>query len=299
MSYDLYFYKKKGNSLTEQAVSDYLNKTIQFNDSDYPKQWSYENPETGVYFMIDWNEPNTDREDIEIWDEFEEFENLNFSVSINFWRPRYFGLEIFPIIEKIIKELDLYVLNQQDGDEIEIPKKFNNSYLQSKWIAHNDKLSADYFNEMNFKYMPPLKSDAMWWFQLHRKEMEDSLTEDIFVPNFFILNSKEDDQLYTACVWPNHIPIVLPKVDYLIIKKEYKRLFKHIVEDGLVSYETVIQELSEYFEDFGYNSIPELKVLRQGNADKMKNKFNNLRIYKSVNEFGGSVGRDGFVNARP
>jgi hypothetical protein len=299
MSYDLYFYKKKGNSLTEQTVSDYLNKTIQFNDSDYARQWSYENPETGVYFMIDWNEPNTDKEDIEIWDEFEEFENLNFSVTINFWRPRYFGLEIFPIIEKIIKELDLHVLNPQEGDEIEIPKKFNNDYLQNQWIANNDKLSADYFNEMNFKYMHPLKSDAMWWFQLHRKEIEDSLTEDIFVPNFFILNSKEDDQLYTACVWPNHIPIVLPKVDYLIIKKEYKRLFKHVVEDGLVSYETVIQELGDYFEDFGYNSIPELKVLRQDNANKMKNKFNNLRIYKSVNEFGGGVSRDGFVNARP
>jgi len=299
MSYDLYFYKKKTNILTEQAFADYLNMNIPFNDNEFPKQWSYENPETGVYFMIDWNEPNTDKEDIEIWDEFEEFQNLNFNFSINFFRPRYFGLETFPIIERILLELDLYVLNSQEGDEIEMPKKFDSGYLQNQWIAHNDKLSADYFDELNFKFMPPLKSDAMWWYQLHRKEIEDSLTADIFVPGFFILNNKQDNQLYTACVWPNHIPIILPKVDYLIIKKQYKRLFKHVEENGLISYETIVRELGDNFEDFEYESIPNLKVLRQANADRMKHKFNSLKIYKSVEEFGTGVGKDGFVNTHP
>lgn len=299
MSYDLYFYKKKSSTITEQALADYLNKNLPFNNSDSSKQWLYENPETGVYFLIDWNEPNTDKEDIDIWDSFEEFEYLNISLSVNFFRPRYFGLEIFPIIDRTIDELDLYVLNSQEGDEIEIPKKFDTGYLQNQWIAHNDKLSADYFNELNFKFMPSLKSDAMWWFQMHRKEIQDSLTEDIFVPGFFILNSKEDDQLYTACVWPNHIPIILPKVDYLIIEKEYKRPFNQTVEDGLISYETIIKELGDYFEDFKYDSISNLKVLRQDNADRMENKFNSLKIYKSVEEFGTGVSKDGFVNAHP
>ena len=298
MSYDLYFYKKKGRYLTEQAFSDYLTKTIPFNNSDYPRQWSYENPETGVYFLIDWNEPNTDVEDIEIWDSFEDFEYLNFSFGINFFRPSYFGMEIFPIIEKIIEELDLWVLNSQEVDDEEIPKKFPKGYLQDQWIRHNDQVSITNFEDLNFKFMPPEKSNAMWWFQLHRTELQDSLEEDIFVPGFFVINNKDDNKLYTACVWPQHIPIILPKVDYVIVQKEYKRLFKIVKESGLIPYDVILKELGNYFEDFDY-VIPNLKVLKQHNADKMKDKFNSLKIDKTVEEFGSGVGKDGFVNVQP
>ncbi len=298
MSYDLYFYKTKHDTLTEQAVSDYLNKTLQFNISDYSRQWDYENPETGVYFLIDWNDPNTDKEDIDIWDSFDEFEYLNFSFSINFFRPRYFALEIFPIIEKLIDELDLYILNSQDEDEVEIPKKFEKGYFQDQWIRHNDQVSITHFQELSLKFMPPEKSNAMWWFQLHRTELQDSLVEDIFVPGFFIINNKEDNKLYTACVWPQHIPIILPEVDYVIVKKKYKRLFKTVEENGLVSYKVILEELGEYFDDYDY-PVLNLKVLKQDNADKMKHKFNSLKIYKTVEEFGSGVGKDGFVNVKP
>jgi hypothetical protein len=298
MSYDLYFYRKKDNELSEQAVADYLKKTLPFNISDYSRQWNYENPETGVYFLMDWNDPNTDKEDIEIWDSFDEFEYLNFSFSINFFRPRYFALEIFPIIEKFIDELDLYILNSQEGDEIEIPKKFEKGYFQDQWIRHNEQVSITHFEELSFKFMPPEKSNAMWWFQLHRTELQDGLVEDIFVPGFFVINNKEDNKLYTACVWPKHIPIILPIVDYVIVQKEYKRLFKTVEESGMVSYDIILKELGSYFEDFDH-AIPNLKVLKQYNADKMTDKFNNLKIYKTVEEFGYGVGKDGFVNVHP
>jgi len=172
--------------LTEQAVSDYLNKTLLFNNSDFSKQWDYENPETGVYFLIDWNEPNTDKDDIEIWDSFSEFEYLNFSFSINFCRPNYFGMEIFPIIEKMADDLDLYLLNSQKGSEEEMPQKFAKGYLQDQWIRQNDQISVSNFEKFELKFMPPDKSTAMWWYNLHRQEIENGLTEDIFVPRFFI-----------------------------------------------------------------------------------------------------------------
>lgn len=298
MSFDIYFYKKKNHHVTEQNISDYLNKTLPFNDSDSPTQWSYENPETGVYFIIDWNEPNTDREDIEIWDSFDEFEYLNFSISINFFRPRYFGMEVFPIIERAIDEFDLYILDSQDEDDAENPRKFPQGYLQDQWIRHNDQLSATYFEELNFNFMPLEKSNYMWWFQLHRTELQDNLGTGTFVPGFLVLKSKQDDNLYTACVWPEHIPLILPVVDYVIIKKVYKKLFKTVEESGMVSYAVILEELGNYFEDFDY-SIPNLKVLTQLNADKMNGKFNNLKIYKTTNEFGYGVGKGSFVNVRP
>ncbi len=71
--------------------------------------------------------------------------------------------------------------------------------------------------------------------------------EDIFVPGYFVLKSKEDGLLYTACVWPNHIPIILPAVDFVIIQKQYKKLFAKVEESGLVSYDTIINKFGDRF----------------------------------------------------
>lgn len=77
MSYDLYFYKKKNSSLTEESFADYLTKNLKSNISDNSNQWIYENPETAVCFWFDWNEPNTEEEDTQLFDKFE-----NFTISI-------------------------------------------------------------------------------------------------------------------------------------------------------------------------------------------------------------------------
>lgn len=298
MSFDLYFYKRKDNQLTEQQVAAYLNDNIPHNNSEHPRQWSYENQATGVYFLIDWNEPDDDPENIEIFDSFQDYQYLNFSFSINFFRPRFFGFEIFPIIEKFINDLDLYVLDPQDEIESDNPRKFPQGYFQEQWIRHNDKVTLDQFEELNFLFLPVNKSNYLWWFQMHREELQESLIEDIFVPGYFVFKNKEDEQLYTACVWPEHIPIILPPVDYLIVQKKYKRLFKTVEESGLVSYNTIISQFGEYFENYEY-SLPDLKVIRQSNADQIEKKFNALKLGKTVAEFGSGVAFDSFVNVKP
>ena len=130
MSYDLYFYKKKNDNLTEESFAEYLTNNLEFNTSENPTQWFYENPETEVYFWIHWNETKIEKEDINSYESFDDFTNLNFTFGINFLRPDFFGLEIFPIIEQIIEENDLYVLNPQDEIDSEHPKKFNKGYLK-------------------------------------------------------------------------------------------------------------------------------------------------------------------------
>jgi hypothetical protein len=298
MSFDLYFYKSKDNLLTEQHVAEYLNDNIPHNNSEHSKQWSYENPATGVYFLIDWNEADEDTENIEIFGSFKDYQYLNFSFSINFFRPRFFGLEIFPIIEKFINDLDLYVLDPQDETDHDNPRKFSQGYLQDQWIRQNDKVTLDQFEELKFLFLPVEKSNYLWWFQMHREELQESLTEDIFVPGYFVLKNKEDEQLYTACVWPEHIPIILPPVDYLIVQKKNKKLFKTVEESGLVSYDTIISQFGDYFQDF-YHSVPDLKVIRQSNADKIEKKFTALKLGKTVTDFGSGVAFDSFVNVKP
>jgi hypothetical protein len=298
MSFDLYFYKQKDSQQTEEQLAEYLTTNIPHNVSDHPRQWNYENPATGVYFLIDWNEPEDEPERIEIFDSFQNFKYLNFSFSINFFRPRFFGLEIFPLIEKFVSDLDLYVLDAQDENDADNPRKFPQGYFQEQWIRHNDAVILDQFTQFNFEYLHVDKSNYLWWYQMHREALENTLTEDIFVPGYFVLKNKEDGQLYTACVWPQHIPIILPPVDYLIIQKKYKKLFKNFEESGLVSYDSIINQFSGQFEEFEFE-VPSLKIINQANSDKIAKAFNSLRLGKTVNEFGNGVAFDGFVNVRP
>lgn len=298
MSFDLYFYKRKDSPQKEEDLAEYLTKNLPYNISDHPRQWNYENPATGVYFLIDWNDPEDENERIDIFDNFQEYKYLNFSLSINFFRPRFFGLEIFPIIEKFVNDLGLYVLDAQDETDPDNPRKFPTGYFQEQWIRHNDGVTIDQFEELNFKYLPIEKSNYLWWFQSHREEFQNNLAEDIFVPGFFVLNNNEDGKLYTACVWPQHISIILPPVDFLIVQKEYKKLFKKVEESGLVAYDTILNEFQNEFEDYEYE-IPNLKVFRNKGLDEIKKKFNSLKLGETVSGFGGSVAFDDFVNVRP
>jgi hypothetical protein len=292
MSFDLYFYKAKDNPVTESDLTTYLNNNLAHNKSTYARQWDYENPETGVYFMIDRND--ADEED----EAFDGFINLNFSFSLNFFRPDFFGLESFPIIEKFVDDLDLFIFDPQDFSENVIPRKFIGDFLKDEWIEHNSKVTLDQFEKLNFKYMPAEKSNYLWRFQVRRETIQNSLNEDIFVAGILVLENEADGNLYTVCVWPQHIPVILPKVDYVVIKKVYKTLFKNVDESGLVSYDTIMNRLSASFENFEYD-VPDLKVLRQGNADKIKKQFNNLKIECEAKDFGKMIGMDQFVNSRP
>ena len=298
MSFDLYFYKLKDSPQTEEQLAEYLTKNLPHNISDHPRQWNYENPSTGVYFLIDWNEPEDEPDTIEIFDNFQDFKYLNFSFSINFFRARFFGFEIFPIIEKMINDLDLHVLNSQDETDPDNPRIFPTGYFQEQWSRHNDEVTLAQFTKLNFEYLPVDKSNYLWWFQSHREEFQNSLIEDLFVPGFFVLKSREDQQLYTACVWPQHISIILPPVDFLIIQKEYKELFKKVEESGLVPYDTILSEFADDFENYTYE-ITNLKVFRNTGSNKIKKKFNNLKLGKTVSEFGNGVSFDSFVNVRP
>jgi hypothetical protein len=292
MSFDLYFYKHKDNQLTEEGVAEYLTSNLQFNNSESSNQWVYENPETGVYFTIDWNKEFINIEETE---NFIDFKDLNFSFNINFFRPNYFGLEAFPIIDRLIEALYLYVLNPQNDEDSDNPIKFEKGDLLASWIRSNSRVTQSQHKEFNLEYMPEDKSNYFWWYQFHKIELENHISEDIYIPNLFIIKSIEDSQLYTACAWTTHIPLLLPVVDYVIIQKKYRKLFRTIEESGLIPYDTIIKELGNYFSEFQY-AVPDLKILTQENSDKLEKKFNNLTIYKSVTEFGVGVGKDCFVN---
>lgn len=219
------------------------------------------------------------------------------NISINFFRPEYFGLESFPVIEKIIQDLDVFVWNPQDTESESLPKKFPIGYFQNQWIRHNNQVTKDQLSELSFDYLPRDYSNYMWKFSYNRQALQNSLTEDIFVAGFILLKSNSDSNIYTTCVWPDHIPVILPLVDYIIISRKKKKLFRSVEESGLVAYADVMKELGEYFEYYS-SDIPNLKILRQEQADLIGTKFNSLKIWKTTKEFGTGVWKDTFVNVK-
>lgn len=298
MSYDLYFYKKKSSNQSEKDIINYLNNSEYLTAEENETQWSYFNEETGVYFGIDLNEPNTETDEIEIWDNFSEYENLNFNFTINFIRPNFFGYESFPILEKIIEDLDVFLLNPQDETDPDNPLKFEKGFLEKQWITQNEKLIIQHYEEFQVEYFDKEKSDYIWNYSFIKNELQENLEEDIFVPGYFLLKNKIDNQIYRVCVWPKHIPIILPPVDFVIVQKEYRKLFKKVEESGLVSIKQINEKFGNYFENFEYENL-KMRVIKQQNADKIEKEFNKLTIESQVKDFGESISFDSFVNVKP
>jgi hypothetical protein len=296
MSLDLHFYKRKDSPLTEEELAIFLTEHIYFNTSENPDQWIYENPETGVYFTIDHNDPLETAEDIALFDNFDDYTYLNFTFSLNLVRPDFFGLESFPIVDQLIAELDLYVLTEME--EYELPAKYERGELHQLWRSQNHGVILQQFNELRLDYLPVETSNAMWWHLVQREELQESLVEDVFVAGYFILKNDSNGELYTATLWPQHIPVILPPADFVIIQKEYDMNNDRIEETGLVPYESVMTAFEEYFEDFEFE-VPGLKILREQEDDVVQEKFNQLEFSSTIEEFGVILNLDEFVNVKP
>jgi len=296
MSYDLYFYRKNKNPISKVKIQGGFKEMIPIDISEVETQIHYENERTGVYFLIDINEPNVKKDDVELFDSFVGFENTDVSASINFFRPDYFGHEIFPIIGKICEKFDLYVFNPQEFDKTrEVPLKWTTNELIEHWTDHNTQVSKQQFEELQLKYYPKDKSDKIWEYTSMINTLENDVNEDIYIPNIFMIMNQKSKNLFSYIVWNQSIPLILPKVDFIILVKNYKKLFKKIEEIGIVKYEDVVSKFGNEFEKFDNYKLDCL-VMRQKNANRIKKKFNSFPIWASYNEFGSQIGLDNFVN---
>ncbi len=199
-------------------------------------------------------------------------------------------------MDKLVDETDLFVLNLQDDVGSNNPRKFAKDELRDNCIAINERVSADGFEGAGTECLPLEKSDYFWWYQYHKVEIDELIKDDIYIPNLAILEEAPDKELCISCSWPTHTPFVLPKVDWLVIQKKYKKLFRTVEKSGLVSYQTVMEKLGSYFNDFEH-AVPDLKILTQQNADKIKDKFNTLPIERPIFSV-IRIAKDGFVNVK-
>ncbi|PXV62833.1 hypothetical protein CLV62_11749 [Dysgonomonas alginatilytica] len=294
MSFDLYLYKRKESEITQQNITDYLNDNLPFNISEYSHQWYYSNEKTGVYFIIE----KIEEEDLEDFPIFEDFISLNFTLYINYLRPSYFGLEIFPLIDKLMIDLDIYIFNPQEDSEINTPYQFDKNHLQNQWVEQNNQFSLVNYMDCDLQYFPLEESNYAWKYMYQREHLQESLTEDVFVCGIFFIKNKLNNIIYTFTIWPEHLPIIIPPVDYVMIVKKYRKLFKKVEESGLVPYNSVIDKFKDYFKPFE-SEIPDLMIISLIDSDKISKQFNQIKLWKTVEEFGIMISKDSFVNVKP
>lgn len=294
MSYDLYFYKRKGRQLSENEIGDYLtNNLTPVNENG--NQWVFENEDTEVYFILDHNEPEDDPETIEMFENFSDFDNTHFTFNLNFLRPNFFGLEAFQFVEKFMTDLDLFVIDTQSVDP-DNPRKISASEMLATWSKTNLAFSANKFDEFGFTYIPIEQSDDTWFYNFHKQSMQDRLGDGYYVPKVFLMKTKVGNKAITLTTWTEHIPTVIPPADYFLLTKQYKKFFRTVTETGLISYDTLMKNFGNYFDDFDFKGC---KIIHPDNAAKVKDIFNGIKLEYKAGDFCERMEMEKLVNAKP
>lgn len=212
MSYDL-FLKPKNGDLSKKQFDSYFQGRKNYT-LEGPQAW-YQNEITGVYFAFEYRERG---------DGGEGYYPVAF--NMNYFRPTFFIKEAEPEVVEFISKFDLEVDDPQiDGmgsGAFDI-EKFKSGWLDGNEFGYQSILKE---NPEVFS-LPTKKLEDMWSWNFNKESLQKGVTEDVFVPSINFL--KYEGKVYTACVWPDAIPSVIPPVDMLLMQRKElapRKLFK-------------------------------------------------------------------------
>jgi hypothetical protein len=289
MSYDLYFFKRKESKLTVEQIENYLSTNLVAGEKG---QWIFENNDTEVYFIFEKNETQIDGEKIEFNEEYDGFENLNFTFILNFLRPSFFGIEAFDFLEKMIEDLDLYISDFQSDKET--PYKPSKEELYKNWNSINLNSSAEHFSEQ-CSYLEIEKSNEIWKYNFEKNNIQDELGGNYFVPKMFFFKTKTENKVITVSSWTEHIPNLIPNADYFLLTKIYTKFFRKIQENVLISRENLLKRFAEYFDDYENSNC---KIIHPENAKKIKDLFNSTKSELKLENFAERVQIENLFNEK-
>ena len=253
MGFDLTFYSKE--EIDRNQIFKYLKSLGIFTLSDekFKKncQFWYENPDTDTHFSFDLSKEESDKELIEMVSKeeklnFKGFFNTGLSFNINFNRHSFFKDEVFPIVDKLIKKFNLYVVDFQNRDKLE-PKKYSLVQLKKSWGLSNagaikTLLEDGAIGKPDSHDGIPMKRkniEYLWKWQFERNRMQNKVAEDSgveFVPSIFLFRHKETKRIITLFTWVPTIHSYFPMADNISVvfklksgilsKKDVSMIFK-------------------------------------------------------------------------
>lgn len=295
MSYDLYFYKRKSSDLTESQIAEYLNNNLT-STSESDTQWFVEDEDTETYFSIDQNEPETDEETIELFENFIDFDNTHFTFNLNYLRPDFFGQFAFKFVDKFINDLDLFVLNPQSTTDPDNPLKPKENELYENWSETNSRNSTNLFKEYGLEFYHLEKSNDFYNYNCNKSILQEKLGDNYYVPKLYLFKRKLDGQIVTISTWTEHIPNVFPPADYFLLTKKYKKLFRTVEEVGLISAETFKNRFGSFLDNFEFKNC---KIIHPDKAEKVKDIFNSTKIEFKLADFFERMQIEKLVNIKP
>ncbi len=214
MSYDLYFITKNDEcKLTKADFIEYFANRPRYQAAE--NQTWYSNEDTGVYFSFEYQDERSF--------DAEEFDYVA-AFNINYNRPHIFGLEAEPEVKSIIDHFKLDISDpQMNGNGMGEGPYSRAGFLQG-WNEGNlfgitAMMSHDDINVSNHDLLtlPYAEIERYWKWNFNRDKLQEQMEADVFVPR--IMFCREQNEVKSFVIWPDAIPMVLPKVDKVILYK--------------------------------------------------------------------------------
>ena len=296
MSYDLYFVKKAHGSVSETQIRTYLDQNVVNNASKIDDQWFWNNPDTGVYFSIQYY-IHEDDEAIGAAQEalplFEGYVNTNFVFNLNYLRPQFFGLEAFGFIAQFIQKNELYIVNPQAGGA---PTQPDSDTLFENWNENNMASCINYFDDNDMVYCPAEVSNTVWAYNYGIKSIRNKLDIKLAVPKVIFYKKLEEQEIIRVAHWEQGTPSLLPVCDYFMLVKTKRRWFRTIKKYGLISYSAALAAFSQYLTD---DESSESKIYGDEAVKKAQPLFAKTKFEQSLESFCELMPLEHLSNALP
>jgi len=224
MSFDLHFLHASGNSIDFDEWDAWFSSKQHFEISRADsglRQACYENEATTVGFIFDYDGDDTDW--FEDWPRMPDgYVSSGASVSLNFLRPHFFGLEAMPVIIEFAKAFDLLIFDPQNNDDVRLSfGGFEPAELFERWERSNRKAfeMIDAREDVETHQILRAKSLMFWQWMSQRDAFQAHLDEreiDAFVPTIFLLCRQGQSECVTAIIWGAGVPTVFPDIDIVV-----------------------------------------------------------------------------------
>ena len=250
MSFDLSFCRADETVPAIAELKEYFQTNSLFEANDTAGggvQFWYQNPATGVY--CDFSYSPLDAE------EQEGCGKSGLSFNLNYARPSFFAFETMPLVQAYCRHFKLQV---EDPQADTVGPADAQSLIES-WQSHNASAvkamqAMRKQEEVALHYLAEDRATDWWRYMSRRQRLEESLTEDLFVPTMITLLNPARE-VFTMIVCPIAIAQFFPRCQYLCVKRETRRLFRTKEEIGLVAYETVIDAISTLLEEYEFEGL--------------------------------------------
>ena len=255
MSFDLYFCRPDGSLPSVPELKEYFSASPFFQVTDVSEggvEFWYQNEATGVYCSFSYSPLDAN--------ELAGCGSSGLSFNLNYNRPSFFAYETMPLVEAFSERFNLLVEDSQE----ETVGRANASGLIESWRSHNAKAMGAMTEvakeeDVELHYLHEQRATGWWRYMRVRQEIEDTMTEDVFIPSLMLLMSPEK-QLFTMMVGPKGIAQLFPPCDYVYVQREKKRLFGTREEIGLVPYNSVLKTIEPILDVYQFRDL-QLKYL--------------------------------------